>query len=70
MWPWQWFARWRARWHRIQRDIDRDVLWRACKEQAHDLDHARAAFAVHAFHDPAWLALGEDELINQIEALK
>jgi hypothetical protein len=34
------------------------------------LDYARAAFAVHAFNDPAWLTLGEDEIVRQIDALE
>jgi hypothetical protein len=62
--------RWLIRyWRQRQRSIDLSILWPACKEQAHDLDRAKAAFAWHAFHDPAWLALGEDELKRQIDAL-
>ena len=57
---------WRAR----QRAIDLDILWPTCIAEAPDIDHAKAAFAVHAFHDPAWLALGPDEIIRRIEELK
>jgi hypothetical protein len=53
-------------WRKRQRAIDLDVLWPACKQEAPDLDHAKAAFAVHAFHDPAWLALGKDEIRRRI----
>ena len=52
-----------------QRSIDLEILWPVCKEQAVDLDHARAAFLCHAFHDPAWLRLGEDEIIRRIGEL-
>jgi hypothetical protein len=46
-------------WYRHLRRIDMQILWPACVEKAPDLEHARAAFALHAFNDPAWLALGE-----------
>ncbi len=52
----KWLINW---WHGRQRSIDLDILWPICCEQACDLDHAKMAFAVHAFHDPAWLALGD-----------
>jgi hypothetical protein len=45
------------------------VLWPACKEKARDLDHARAAFARHARNDPAWLFLGEENLMRFIDEL-
>jgi hypothetical protein len=62
----RWLMNW---WRQRQRAIDLSILWPACKEQATDLDHAKAAFAMHAFHDPAWLALGDDEIRRQIDAL-
>lgn len=52
-----------------QRAIDLRVLWPACRSAAPDLDTARAAFAIHAMHDPAWLSLGEDEIIQRISEL-
>lgn len=52
-----------------RRQIDLDILWPVCKEQAPDLDHAKAAFAVHAFNDEAWRPLGEDEIKRRIDAL-
>lgn len=57
---------WRAR----QRAIDLRILWPICVQNAPDIDHAKAAFAIHAFMDPAWLALGEDEIIKRIEELR
>ena len=57
------------RWHARQRSIDLRILWPVCKENARDLDHAKAAFAYHAFHDRAWLSLGDDEIARQIEEL-
>ena len=55
-------------WHARLRRIDMEILWPTCKAQANDLDHAKAAFAVHAYHDPAWLELGDD-LIPFIDGL-
>jgi hypothetical protein len=62
----QWLINW---WRARQRQIDLEILWPACREQAPDLDHAKAAFAVHAFHDRAWLALGEAEIYRRINEL-
>jgi hypothetical protein len=56
-------------WHARQRAIDMQILWPICLRGAPDLDHALAAFAVHCFNDPAWLALGEDELRWRINRL-
>lgn len=62
--------RWlRDRWHARLRAIDLRILWPVCRDNAEDLDHARAAFAIHAMHDPAWLSLGEDEITRRISAL-
>lgn len=62
--------RWlRGLWYRRLRNIDLQVLWPACVKNGRDLDHARAAFAAHAFHDPAWLVLGEGEIIRIIDGL-
>jgi hypothetical protein len=58
-----------AWWHARQRRIDLDILWPICRREANDLDHAKAAFAVHAYHDPAWLELGEDDLFAFIDRL-
>jgi hypothetical protein len=47
--------------------MDLMCLWPACVRQARDLDHARAAFAVHAFNDPAWIGYyGQDKLVEVI----
>jgi hypothetical protein len=61
-----WFnpLRW---WRALQRRIDLEILWPSLKAQAPDLDHAKAGFAVHAFHDPAWLELGSEEIIRRID---
>lgn len=62
--------RWLRNWYNERRrNIDLQILWPACKEQAPDLDHARAAFAMHAFHDDAWRCLGEKEIYNRISEL-
>jgi hypothetical protein len=57
-------------WYARLRKIDMDVLWPTCAAQAHDLDHAKAAFAVHAFNDPAWQFLGEDATRRFIDDLE
>jgi hypothetical protein len=56
-------------WHARLRRIDMEILWPTLRRKAPDLDHAKAGFAIHAFHDPAWLALGEDDLIAFIDRL-
>ena len=56
-------------WHERQRAIDLRILWPVCKNLAPDLDHAQAAFAMHAFHDKAWLCLGDDEIRRRINEL-
>ncbi len=64
------FIRWVADWHYARlRRIDLQILWPTCRREAQDIDLAKAAFAYHAFNDPAWLWLGEDEIVRQIDAL-
>jgi len=57
------------RWHSRQRTLDMQILWPVCKEQADSLERAKAAFAFHAFHDRAWLCLGEQEIKRRINTL-
>jgi hypothetical protein len=63
----RWLMNW---WRARQRQIDLEILWPTCKELAPDLDHAKAAFAVHAFNDTAWLCLGADVIVAAIDELK
>ena len=57
---------WRAR----QRRVDLSILWPVCKEQAGDIDRARAAFYMHAINDTAWTSdYSEDELISYVGTL-
>ena len=56
-------------WYRRLRRIDMDILWPECVAQAPDLDHARAAFAVHAYLDRAWKVLGDEEIDKLIDQL-
>jgi hypothetical protein len=58
------------RWHAYQRRYDLMILWPACRDAAPDLDHARAAFAMHAYHDRAWLCLGDEEIARRIDRLE
>jgi len=59
--------------HAYMRRLDLMILWPACKREAEergrDLDTARAAFAMHAFRDPPWLALGHIEISRRIDRL-
>lgn len=57
----------RNRWYAHLRRIDIEILWPSCRKLAPDLDHAKAAFAAHAFQDEAWLALGEEGIVGAIE---
>lgn len=56
-------------WNAPRRAVDLNILWPQCVELAHDIHHAKAAFAVHAFNDEAWLALGHDEIKRRIDEL-
>jgi hypothetical protein len=57
-------------WYWQMRRIDLLFLWPACREHAPNIDHARAAFAVHAFRDHAWLCLGAAEIARRIDRLE
>jgi hypothetical protein len=63
----KWIRNW---WYARQRRIDLRILWPACISQAPNLDDAKAAFAVHAYNDPAWIWLGEDEIYRIIDSLQ
>lgn len=52
------------------RRMDLEMLWPECCRLAPDLDHAKAAFAVHALHDDAWLVLGEDAVQRYIDTMQ
>jgi hypothetical protein len=58
-----------GKWYARLRRIDIDILWPICRTKATDIDHARAAFALHALHDRAWLFLGEEKAIELIGRL-
>ncbi len=63
--------RWlRNKWYAQKRDIDIKILWPSCVAQAKDIHHAKAAFAAHAFNDPAWDSLGHDGIVRVIDNLK
>ena len=63
-------VRWlRGLWYAQQRKTDLAILWPACVTRAPDLDTAKAAFALHALHDPAWLHLGEENVVRFIGSL-
>ncbi len=64
MGDWVW-----ARWYARCRRLDVQLLWPSCLAQAPNLNMARAAFAIHAFADPAWTALGTQELVRSVAAL-
>ncbi len=61
----------KSRYYQKQRKYDVDILWLAIKNQSpNDINHAKAAFALHCFHDSAWLYLGNDEISKQIGELQ
>jgi len=52
------------------RRIDIQTLWPACCREAEmDATKAKLAFAYYAFHDPAWMILGAEEIYRRIDAL-
>jgi hypothetical protein len=64
-------VRWlKSIWYWRSRRADLEILWPACREQAKDIYHARAAFAVHALHDRAWLVLGRRKVERIIDGLR
>jgi hypothetical protein len=65
--PMRWLL---SKWHARLRHIDTEILWPSCRDQASDLDHAKDAFAAHAFHDHAWASLGEAEVYRIIDGLE
>lgn len=65
-----WFFKWfMDKYNERRRAIDLETLWPACVSNAQDLDHAKAAFAFHAFSDPAWQCLGREEIMRRIDTL-
>jgi hypothetical protein len=56
-------------WYVVVRELDKRLLWPACRDFAEDIEQARGAFAIHAFQEPAWLVLGPAEVVRRIEAL-
>jgi hypothetical protein len=59
----------KALWQARQRRLDVEHLWPQCVAGANTVEHAMLAFTVHCFNDPAWMALGEEELRHQITVL-
>jgi len=64
------WGRLRHWWYSRQRQIDLNILWPVCVENAPNLEHAKAAFAYHALRDPAWLALGRENVVLFVNGLK
>jgi hypothetical protein len=69
VWLWPKFARVQRA---SNRAIDMRVLWPLCVSGADgDMDKAKAAFAIHAFHDYAWIKdYTHDELVAFIDRLE
>ena len=57
-------------WYARLRKLDLQLLWPECLKQAGSLTKAKAAFASHAYNDPAWLWLGDKALYMAIEDLE
>jgi hypothetical protein len=58
-----------GRWHARQRAVDLEILWPSCKKYADNIVLAKVAFAKHAFNDPAWTCLGDEEIRRRIDEL-
>lgn len=57
-------------WRKRQREIDKQILWPACRDGAATLQEARGAFYVHCLLDDAWrLDLTQDQIIQECERL-
>jgi hypothetical protein len=58
-------------WHATNRKTDMTTLWPVCKQHASTLDHAKAAFYLHASNDTAWTDhYTEAELIDFVDKLQ
>ena len=60
-------------WYARCRRMDLDILWPECCKAAPNLLMAKGMFTYHAIQDPAWCALGEEEMrriINNLEPTK
>ncbi len=56
-------------WNHRCRELDLQILWPECVAGTPTLDHAKATFALHAYNDPAWIALGPEEIARRIVSL-
>lgn len=62
-------------WYARLRRLDLEILWPTCKREAEaahpeaPLEWAKAAFCAHATKDPAWLFLGWERIVDEIDAL-
>jgi len=60
-----------SRWDAGRREMDVTVLWPYICQQTDDIDEAKAAFAFHIMHDPAWTReFSEMELIYFVDRLE
>jgi hypothetical protein len=58
-------------WHATTRRTDMSTLWPICRQEAPTLDHAKAAFYLHASNDRAWTDhYTEAELIDFVDKLQ
>lgn len=57
-------------WDKRNRQYDIDDFWPICRELT-DINRARAAFYLHASHDPAWTKYySEDDLKRFVDNLR
>ena len=52
------------------RNLDLKILWPACVAKSPNLEHAKAAFKIHAFNDSSWLILPPGKIHEIIDALE
>lgn len=62
-----WITRW---WRKRQRDIDVQILWPSLVRESADLGRAKAAFAFHAFRDPAWSDMDDEQIMAFVDRLR
>lgn len=62
----QWLRKY---WRQRRREMDVEHLWPKLRDHTDNINEAKSAFSVHAFHDPAWRELGTAEIYHRINKL-
>jgi hypothetical protein len=63
--------RWLLRdWYVRQRRLDRESLWPKIRQSTPDIYQARARFIAMAFQKPAWQALGNRQILREVDKMQ